>query len=302
MKKNRCLFTFLFTFIIFQHAFCAPKKYASFIKYIDQYKNLAIKHMNDYNIPASITLAQGILESGAGQSNFVKESNNHFGIKCGADWNGPAIYRTDDAPNECFRVYDRAEDSYDDHSLFLGKSRYSPLFVLDITDYKAWAIGLQTYGYATDRAYANKLIKIIEDYELYKYDTGEPVSNNSKSRSKNKYPPLKRNVYKTFDIIYIIAEAGDSFEKVAYDMGFKEKDLRKYNEVPEGFPLREGDIVYLEKKKKKADKPYYEHVVKVGDSMHSISQLYGLQLASLYKMNHKDDDYVPEEGDTLRIR
>jgi LysM repeat protein len=278
----------------------AQKKQPSFVKYINLYKDLAIKHQQLFQIPASITLAQGILESGAGQSRFVRESNNHFGIKCGKDWKGPVVYRDDDAVAECFRVYKKAEDSYLDHSRFLReRPRYAPLFILDATDYKAWAIGLQKYGYATDKAYANKLIKIIEDYELYQYDAkGKGKGKMTKSKSL----VLKRNVYKTFGLIYVIATDNDNFEKIAADMGFKVKELLKYNEVPENFPLFKGDIVYLEKKKKKADKPYFEHVVKIGESMHSISQRYGLQLIRLYKMNKKKDDYVPVEGDILKFR
>jgi LysM repeat protein len=197
-------------------------------------------------------------------------------------------------------VYKKAEDSYLDHSRFLSeRSRYAPLFRLNTTDYKAWATGLQKQGYATDKAYANKLIKIIEDYELYRYDKGGKIK-----RKSSKYKPvvLKRDVYKASGLIYIIADDNDSFEKIAGDTGFDEDDLLKYNEVPENFPLFKGDIVYLEKKKKKADKPYFEHVVKIGESMHSISQRYGLQLKRLYKLNKKEEDYVPVEGDILKLR
>jgi LysM repeat protein/ribosomal protein S16 len=277
----------------------AQKRNASFVEYIGQYKDLAVKHRNRYKIPASITLAQGILESGAGKSDFVKKSNNHFGIKCGSDWKGARIYRTDDKKDECFRAYDKAEDSYEDHSIFLTtRDRYSDLFTLKINDYEAWAVGLQKKGYATDKAYANKLIKIIQDYELYKYDT-RPVN---KEKSKSKFFSLKREVYKTHGLIYVLAASDDSFDKIAEDTGFKVKDLIKYNEVPEDFPLFPGDIVYLEKKKKKADKPYFEHIVQIGESMHSISQKYGLQLSGLYKFNRKKGDYVPEEGDILKLR
>ena len=127
--------------------------------------------MKKYNIPASITLAQGLLESGAGQSELTKRSNNHFGIKCHRDWKGGRVYAKDDTPNDCFRKYKRAEESFEDHSQFLVKgSRYSFLFRLSPSDFKGWARGLQKSGYATDRAYANKLIKLIEDYELYRFD------------------------------------------------------------------------------------------------------------------------------------
>ena len=290
-----------------------------YLEYIDEYADLAINHMNKYKIPASITLAQGILESGAGKSNFVKQSNNHFGIKCHKDWNGERIYMKDDGPNDCFRKYKKAEDSFEDHSKFLVQhQRYSVLFTYDILDYKKWAKGLQTCGYATDKAYANKLIKLIEDYELYRYDTegGKKKSvkkednkkdDNEKDSKSHKnvtsaVPVITRSVYKTHGLIYVIAGQNDSFEAIAQGTGFKVKDLIKYNEVPEDFPLYNGDIIYLEKKKKKADKPYYEHVVKIGESMHSISQKYGIQVKQLYKMNKKKSEYVPEEGDVLRLR
>ncbi|NYI48612.1 glucosaminidase domain-containing protein [Macellibacteroides fermentans] len=280
----------------------AQRKNSSYEAYISKYSNLAIEHQKKYKIPASITLSQGLLESGAGQSSLARQSNNHFGIKCHSDWRGGRVYHDDDLRGECFRKYDQVEDSYTDHSKFLAfRPRYAVLFDLDITDYKGWAKGLQQCGYATDKAYANKLIKVIEDYELYRYDTHKG-SRTSKVTSKEQFPVEKMTIYKTHGLIYVIARAGDSFESIAQNLGFKEKELRKYNEVPEGFPLQAGDLVYLEKKKKKADKPYYDHVVQVGESMHSISQQYGIRLKSLYKLNKKEMEYVPEEGDVLKLR
>ncbi len=285
----------------------AQRKFPAYVNYIEKYSDLAINHMERYKIPASITLAQGILESGAGLSQFVKETNNHFGIKCHSDWKGETIRRKDDGPNDCFRKYKKSEDSFEDHSLFLGKKRYESLFDLDIRDYRGWAKGLQQCGYATDKAYANKLIKLIEDYELYRYDTkykgrGKGYETKTTSTTPGSRTKRDREVFKTHGLIYVIAGTGDSMDAIAYDLGFKLKDLIKYNEVPEDFPLTKNDIVYLQKKKKKADKPYYEHVVQVGESMHSISQKYGLRLSNLYKMNKKDYEYVPEEGDVLKLR
>jgi LysM repeat protein len=281
----------------------AQKKQARVVEYIEQYANLAVKQMEKYKVPASITLAQGIIESGSGKSDFAQKSNNHFGIKCGSRWTGTNLYKDDDKKNECFRVYNKPEDSFEDHSVFLvSKDRYSGLFQLKITDYKAWAAGLQSAGYATDKAYANKLIKVIEDYELYKYDTKLKGKSKLKPKSPSNPVQLKRDIYKTHGLIYVIADSNDSFDKIAEDTGFKVKDLIRYNEVPEDFPLIQGDIIYLEKKKKKANKPYFEHIVQIGESMHSISQKYGLQLSSLYKFNQKKEDYVPEEGDILKLR
>ena len=207
----------------------------------------------------------------------------------------------DDLRGECFRKYKRVEDSYDDHSRFLAeRSRYERLFKLNIKDYKGWAKGLQKCGYATDRAYANKLIKVIEDYELYRFDSGKRKKKTS--TKKQNLPVFNYQVYRTHGLIYVYAKDNDSFDQIARSMGLKAKQLMKFNEVPEDFPLQAGDIVYLEKKKKKADKPNYDHVVQVGESMHSIAQMYGIQIKSLYKMNKKDKDYIPEEGDVLKLR
>jgi LysM repeat protein len=302
MKVSSRLF-FIFCFIAgFSLMLPAQKQIQSYMDYINKYSYIAVKHRDKYKIPASITLAQGILESGAGLSELARASNNHFGIKCHSDWTGERVYRRDDGPNDCFRKYDSVEESYEDHAIFLTQhQRYSILFTYDIRDYMAWAKGLQTCGYATNPGYANGLIRIIEGYDLYRYDEKSASKKISES-NKSGQPVLRRDVYKTFNLIYVIAKANDSFDQIAGDTGFKVKDLIKYNEVPEDFPLRKGDIVYLEKKKKKADKPYFEHVVRIGDSMHRISQRYGIQLKHLYKMNKKDYDYVPTEGEVLRLR
>ncbi|MFV0418310.1 MAG: glucosaminidase domain-containing protein [Dysgonomonas sp.] len=282
-------------------AFSQAKRYKIYEDYIDTYKHIAIDHMKKHKIPASITLAQGLLESGAGKSDLAVKGKNHFGIKCHSDWRGKKMYKQDDNPNDCFRVYGSAEDSYEDHAQFLKKQRYSSLFELKITDYRGWAKGLQQCGYATDKAYANKLIKVIEDYELYQHDKKSSGKNVAKEEEIVTVL-YKHTPYKTHNLIYVIAEDGDTYEAIAAEFRFKVKDLYKWNEVPEGFPLKSGDIVYFEKKKSKADKPYYDHVVQVGESMHSISQKYGLKVKNLYKMNKKDFEYVPVEGDVLRLR
>lgn len=281
------------------------KRYKVYDDYIDTYKDIAIDHMKKYKIPASITLAQGLLESGAGKSALTRSSNNHFGIKCHNDWTGQKVYHADDNPNDCFRKYKRAEDSYDDHSRFLAeKPRYRSLFSLKITDYRGWAKGLQQAGYATDKAYANKLIKLIEDYELYEHDKGRSSKENVKADEIRReiQEEYRHTPFKTHNLVYVIAKDGDTYENIAIEFNFKVKDLCKFNEVPVGFPLKQGDLVYFEKKKSKADKPYYEHEVQVGESMYSISQLYGIKVKNLYKMNKKDFEYVPIEGDILRLR
>jgi LysM repeat protein len=304
MKAYFSIVLAVLALLLFPDDLHSQKKLTSYVNYAAKYGDLAVTHMSKYKIPASITLGQGLLESGAGLSELARSSNNHFGIKCHPDWNGEKIYRKDDGPNDCFRKYAKVEDSYEDHSQFLLRKRYAPLFELDVKDYRGWAKGLQECGYATDKAYANKLIKLIEDYELYRYDSKKSGGARSKDGNSIKIerPRRERDVFKTHGLIYVEADANDSFDAIAYDTGFKVKDLIKYNEVPKDFPLSKGDKVYLQKKKKKADKPYYEHTVKVGESMHSISQKYGIQLSRLYKMNKKRDEYVPEEDDLLRLR
>lgn len=296
----KLLFVLLFAFICTFQA-VSQKRYKLYEDYIDKYSPIAISHMKKYNIPASITLAQGLLESGAGQSELTKRSNNHFGIKCHRDWKGGRVYAKDDTPNDCFRKYKRAEESFEDHSQFLVKgSRYSFLFRLSPSDFKGWARGLQKSGYATDRAYANKLIKLIEDYELYRFD-----QKNYRGATKQGAEAIQdwsHQPFKTHGLVYVFAVDGDTYEGIAAEFNFNVKHLLKYNEVPKGFPLNATDIVYFEKKKSRADKPYFEHVVQIGESMHGISQKYGMKVKNLYKINKKDYEYVPEEGDVLKLR
>ncbi len=279
----------------------AQRKNARYVDYINQYKDLAISHMKDYKIPASITLAQGILESGAGTSQLARKSNNHFGIKCGSSWRGSSVRHTDDAPNECFRAYKHAQESYKDHSLFLTNgARYAFLFKLDIADYKAWARGLKKAGYATDPSYANRLITIIEDYELYKYDK-EGVYTKRQIR-KNPWLLNPHQVFIANGMAYVVARDGDTFQDLGKEFDISWRSLVKYNDLHKDYTLVNGDIIYLKAKKKKAAKPYTVYIVKDGDSMHTISQKYGIRLKNLYKMNRKDYDYVPQINDRLRLR
>jgi LysM repeat protein len=296
MKTYSYLLFFVFIFW-FPHSVVSQRPDQHFIDYIDKYKDIAIRKMDKHKIPASITLAQGILESGGGKSDFARKSNNHFGIKC-HDWKGDRIYRQAENPNDCFRSYRRVEDSYEDHALFLTqRQRYAVLFTYDIADYRSWAHGLKQCGYATDPNYPSKLIDLIHRYELHQYD--------KKSEHKgNKQSPIlyNRTLHKANGLIYVVAETNDSYEKIASDMGAKTKDLLKYNNVPPNFPVFAGDIIYLEKKKKQADKPYFEHIVQPGESMYSISQKYGVQLARLYKLNKQKGNYVPHIGEVIRLR
>ena len=293
MKKLK-LFLILIICCLTLQAQTRNKQYEAYIK---KYRELAVEEMKKYHIPASITLAQGLLESGAGQSALARKSNNHFGIKCGSDWYGKTVSHDDDARGECFRAYKHPKDSYEDHSKFLaGRPRYASLFNLNITDYKGWARGLKKAGYATNPRYADQLIGIIELYELYKYDD----KNYLKWIKKN---PNPHQTYIANDLLYIVVRAGDSWKSISQEFDISQKKLRKYNDLYKGYALQVGDILYLEKKNKKADKEHIVHVLRAGESMYSISQKYGIRLKNLYKLNKMDeDDPAPEIGTILRLR
>lgn len=270
------------------------KQYEAYIK---QYRELAVKEMKKYHIPASITLAQGLLESGAGQSSLARKSNNHFGIKCGGDWRGKTVSHDDDARGECFRSYKHPEQSYEDHSKFLvSRSRYASLFKLDITDYKGWAKGLKKAGYATNPRYADQLIGIIELYDLHKYDK----KNGLKWMKEN---PNPHQPYIANGLVYIVVRAGDTWKSISKELDISQSKLREYNDLYKGYALCVGDILYLEKKNKKADREHLVHVLRTGESMYSIAQKYGIRLKNLYKLNKmKVDDPTPKVGTILRLR
>lgn len=293
-------------------------KNPSFEAYINKYKDLAIKLQQEYKIPASIKLAQALLESDAGRSNLARRSNNHFGIKCKEEWKGDRVYHDDDAKNECFRAYPSVEDSYLDHALFLSQRKYYvSLFSLDIYDYKSWAHGLQKCGYATDKLYGSKLVHIIETYGLNKYDKAkitdkqqQPVVEENPEiklirEFEKKHPELinwRRRLHQVNGIHYITAQTNDTYEIIAYDARMKLKRLLKYNETTKEHQLANGDIVFLQNKKKQASKGTGSHVVKAGESMYSISQTYGMKVKSVYKLNKLKDGYIPKQGDILKVR
>ncbi len=292
-KRLLSFFIILFSILIAVSAQTRNKRYE---EYIRKYKDLAIEQMNRYKIPASITLAQGLLESGAGQSVLTRHSNNHFGIKCGGNWNGKTTYHDDDARGECFRVYKNARESYEDHSRFLAnRPRYAALFKLKRTDYKGWARGLKKAGYATNPNYANLLISIIELYDLQQYDT-------RLGKRKYKVPITPHETYLANGLLYIIAREGDTFEELSEEFEISKRKLMKYNDLYKGYKLQPGDVIYLQKKNRKALKPHILYKVEPGQSMHTISQRYGMQLKSLYKLNKKSEDYIPRTGDYLRLR
>ena len=275
-------------------------------QYIDQYKDVAIEQMQRYGIPASITLAQGIFESGAGRSELAVKVNNHFGIKCNG-WTGRRSYHDDDERGECFRAYDNAYESFEDHSKFLAeRQRYRGLFNLKRDDYKGWARGLKAAGYATNPQYADRLIELIQLYKLYQYDKAKDydkfLSGHAKSQSSN---GQALHAIKVFNKnYYLIARRGDTFKSIADEIGISYRKLAKYNERDKRDRLDEGEIVWLKKKQKKAPKDYKGrlHYVRNGESMYTIAQNYGIRLKNLYKMNHLSPDYQIRVGDALRLR
>ena len=275
----------------------AQRRNKAYEDYIKTYREIAVDEMKHYHIPASITLAQGLLESGAGKSDLARRSNNHFGIKCGGSWKGRSVRANDDAPNECFRAYKSPKDSYRDHSKFLSSgARYAFLFRLKITDYKGWAHGLKKAGYATDPRYAYRLINIIELYDLDEYD----------KKGGLKWMERHPNPHQTYlanGLVYVIARRGDTFKSLGDELDISKKKLRKYNELPKDYVFKGGEIIYLKEKQKRAAKDYIVHVVRQGDSMYSISQQYGIRLKNLYKMNKmKPESPAPKVGDILRLR
>ena len=294
-------------FLLFSLTSSAQMKWNSrYQQYIDQYKDVAIEQMKRWKIPASITLAQGIFESGAGQSWLTLQSNNHFGIKCHG-WTGRKVYKDDDARNECFRAYDSAFDSYEDHSRFLASGqRYRGLFSLDITDYKGWARGLKAAGYATNPQYASKLIELIQLYRLYELDKAKGydhfMADHQRSHGSNGQLLHPIKIYNKNYFLY--ARRGDTFRSIGEEIGISYKKIARYNERDRDDKLQEGEIIWLKKKQKHAPKDYKGrlHYVKNGESMYFIAQKYGIRLKSLYKLNHMrpDDDIMVGQG--LRLR
>lgn len=282
---------------------------ASYEEYISQYKDLAIEQMERYHIPASITLAQGLFESRAGLSRLATVGNNHFGIKCHG-WNGRTINADDDEDGECFRAYDSPKQSYEDHSKFLkNNARYQKLFKLNMDDYRGWAHELKKSGYATNPSYAKNLIDIIELYQLYQYDGAKTYDHfmadkydNAHGRSGNF--GLTHPVHKCNKNYYIVARKGDTWRSLGKETGVSWKKLAKYNERDRHDKISEGDIIFMEKKQKRAAKVYKNrpHTVVDGESMYSIAQLYGIRLKSLYEMNNMTPDDDIKVGLQLKVR
>ena len=291
------------------------------LDYIDKYSDIAIKEMKRTGVPASITLAQGILESNAGQSVLATKGNNHFGIKCHNDWKGKTMKMDDNAPKECFRVYPNAEASFRDHSDFLrSRDRYKSLFELKQTDYKGWARGLKKAGYATDPGYADKLITLIEDYELYRFDKGVKVSvkppleiEEPKVVQLEPRPGMKyqesvtfstaRKVYSQNGVPFVYSEAGETYASIAASNGLFLKELLKFNDHEQELALEPGTMVYLARKKAQGQVGVNKYVVeKDGETLRDIAQRFGIRYAALQKLNIVLYGKTLEEGDTVILR
>lgn len=271
-------------------------------EYIELYKDIAMQEMRAYKIPASITLAQGILESGSGNSRLSKEGNNHFGIKCKKNWTGQTIIEDDDEKNECFRAYSYAHESYKDHSLFLVENtRYAFLFEYSILDYKSWAEGLRKAGYATNQRYPELLIGIIERNNLARFDTMVfyGIEGNIPEQ-------INRNTYKANiqivdnGIPLTVSKPGQTAQNVADENNMRAWQIYKYNDLPKGTKIEAGTVLYLKPKRNKA--AVEEHKVQEGESMWEISQKYGIKLKKLYKKNKMQAGTEILPGQTVQMR
>ena len=271
-------------------------------EYIAKFKDDAIKEMYLHKVPACITLAQGMLETGNGNSPLCHNANNHFGIKCHKEWSGETYIMDDDEANECFRKYEQVLDSYSDHSLFLfSRSRYASLFELKITDYKGWCYGLKNAGYATDPSYPERLIKLIEKYNLQDLNHIENTPKLNFPSQEIIQPELViRQVYRFNHVQFIIAKENDSFYKIAHDFNLELKDLLIYNDLTKSDKLTYGQKIYIQKKRRKALEPY--HVVQKNETLKSISQLHGIRLNSLCKKNKLKIEDTLKIGDILYLR
>lgn len=307
MKKTLSLVLTSFFIISSLNAQSRNPKYEA---YIEKYSEFAIQCQNEHHIPASITLAQGILESGAGESSLAKECNNHFGIKCGSEWYGRSTRKDDDRPNECFRCYKSVKESYNDHAAFLKRQRYAFLYDYKITDYKSWAHGLKQAGYATDPKYPQKLINIIETYNLYEFDTqGSKKTGGEAKREKQIKKDSNLAEDQLFGYVEIINNGvrcyklitDDSFKNISKATGISIKRLLYYNDLPSEVELYRDDYVYLAKKRATTKKRKPMHKVSAGESMHSIAQEYGITLKALYKLNDLEYGTPAKVGMKLKL-
>jgi LysM repeat protein len=330
MQKLKILFLLLAS-LAFKNSFAQPDPVV--VEYVKKYKDLAIAEMQRTGIPASIKLAQGIHETSAGTSDLVKRSNNHFGLKCKAEWTGMTVKHTDDAPNECFRKYDSPLDSYKDQSNYLkGTPRYASLFELDPTDYKAWAFGLKKAGYATNPKYSQVLIKLIEDYDLQDYTmialgklksgqetlaknegkNSEIIIQNekpvvmppepevvvySKKETKTDYPAGEFKINET-KVIY--AKKGTSYLSIAEKYSIPLARIFEFNEMKVQEVVEKDQLIYIMRKRKVGLNE--QHTVKPGESLADIAQIEALRIESLLEYNFLQPNMQPAVGSVLYLR
>lgn len=319
------------------HLQAQETKAEAYNRYITTYKDLAISEMKLYKIPASIILAQGIIESNCGKSGLTLATNNHFGIKCHKDWKGETYLYDDDAAQECFRKYPSVADSYRDHSLFLStRARYAPLFSLAITDYRGWADGLKSCGYATNPDYPLILERVIEENELYRFDDTTATGQLADDREPEHHPkPIDfapgfhpagrivfleryiqpkpsffefaytaesgRVVYENYGVALILARDGDTWQSLAKEFKLFARQLPRQNDLLHSDKPVPGQIVYLEPKKRKQPRTG-EYLSKKGDSMYSICQEYCIRKSRLLKYNHIHEGEEPNPGTPIRFK
>jgi LysM repeat protein len=304
-------------------------------KYINTYKDLAISEMKRTNVPASITLAQGILESGAGNSELVLASNNHFGIKCKSYWKGETVKHDDDEKGECFRKYPTPEDSYKDHSDFLKNGqRYAFLFTLEPTDYQGWANGLKKAGYATSPKYPQSLIRLIEDYNLQDYtllamenvsdlnedsvhkgiggfksmsaifSSGEKASEENMLEKTVMVKPVTTNYpeghFKINDTKVVFVKQGTSYLSIAKQYEIDLSKIFEFNEIQHDEIVNKDQLIYLQRKRKTGNNAY--HAVLPGETLHDIAQQEAIRLESLLELNWLKDEEKPAVGEKLSLR
>lgn len=285
--------------------------------YIDMYKNIAVAEMKRSGIPASVTLAQGLLETESGNSDLVKRSNNHFGIKCKKNWMGETVTHTDDAPNECFRKYPKAEDSYKDHSDYLKSSaRYAELFQLDAADYKGWAYGLRKAGYATNPRYPQILISNIEKYNLHQFDTvtaevfaGKALETNQNEKVallKIDEPPQSaidnalsgKTTLNGLKSIYVLKGVAPGVIAAKANMPLPK--LLEYNDLSSDDNFKDDQWIYLEPKAKQGNRDFYTALQR--ETLYDISQNNGVQLSSLMQFNNMRGNEHIKKGTRIRLR
>lgn len=298
----KSIFCFLLVIMLSFKGLALDKKYTQ-QEYVAMWKEVAVFQMQEYRIPASITLAQGILESGNGNSDLAQKANNHFGIKCGT-WKGETFIKDDNTSNECFRKYKDAKDSYEDHSLFLKKQRYAFLFNYDSKDYKSWANGLKQAGYATNPKYPQLLIDLIERLQLHQYDADySPKQKAVEAIAVRSMSATRAILNHSNDINYIVAKKGDTYYRLSKELNISLWQLYKYNEFGDKKDcLEEGDIVYLEPKQRKSFTKN-SFMVNEETTLRMISQKDGVKVKKLLKYNDLTSaDEILKKGFIVRLK